>query len=94
MSTVKRKTRKAINDYKSNQITRERFKREIRSIKNNYQGGNWRTISLAAQKHLSDTHTASDTRFDVESAIIEVFPKNKMEQTWANETVKRVYDNK
>lgn len=49
---------------------------------------------MAAQKHLSDTHTASDTRFDVESAIIEVFPKNKMEQTWANETVKRVYDNK
>lgn len=91
MSKVKYKTRKAIKAYKNNQITRERFKREIRSIENNFQGGNWRTISLAAQKYLSDTDTASNTRFDVESAIIEVFPKNKMEQTWANETVESVY---
>lgn len=93
MSEVKNKTQKAINNYKKDKINRERFKRDIRSIESNFQGANWRTISLAAQKYLSDTNTASDTRYDVESAIIAIFPKNKMEQTWANETVKRVYDN-
>lgn len=49
---------------------------------------------MAAQKYLSDIESDSDSRFDVESAIIDVFPRNKMNQTWANETVERVYENK
>lgn len=94
MSKIKYQTRKVIQDYRNGQINREQFKREIRMISNNFQGGNWRTISLAAQKYHSDMEIASDSRFDVESAIIEVFPRNKMNQTWANETVERVYEEK
>lgn len=94
MSKVKRQTRKVIHNYRNDEISRDQFKREIRSISNNFQGGNWRTISLAAQKYLSDIESDSDSRFDVESAIIDVFPRNKMNQTWANETVERVYENK
>lgn len=93
MSKVKHQTRKVIHDYRNDEINREQFKREIRSISNNFQGANWRSISLAAQKYLSDIESASDSRFDVESAIIEVFPRNKMNQTWANKTVERIYEN-
>lgn len=94
MSLVKNKTRKLIYDYKNGKITRERFKKEIRLVENNFQGGNWRTISLAAQKYLSEINITPDSRFDMASAIIEVFPKSRMEQTWANETVERVHENK
>ncbi|SDG13018.1 hypothetical protein SAMN04488067_11653 [Halorubrum xinjiangense] len=74
-----------VTEYSLNKITKEEFKKQVKSIERSTEGANWWTVCTAI---LDETHKSNHA--DIAEPLLELYDKEDLKRIFGEETIEEV----
>lgn len=74
-----------VTEYSLNKITKEEFKKQVKSIERSTEGANWWTVCTAI---FDETHKSNHA--DIAEPLLDLYDKEDLRRVFGEETIKEV----